>query len=128
MAIPTPDSLSDNELAAALKQIIDGLAAQRVYLQHTDHLTDRQLYTCLFSDLLDEQVKDMPLAASASWFIDLCGSGSEEDMQTYFRYYAEVQWREQWMKEFPDYTMPEHVAAPERRDSGLPAPAADETG
>ena len=58
--MPPPYALDDEELATHLWQVIEELAKMRIFLKRTDHLTDRQLYTLLWSQTLHELVKAMP--------------------------------------------------------------------
>jgi hypothetical protein len=89
VALPVPESLDDQRLTAKLWEVIEALARRRVFLSQTDHLSERELYTLLWRELLREPVKDMPLDNSSAWYIDLLGSGSEEDIYLYLKYYAD---------------------------------------
>ena len=123
VALPAPEELSDAALAAKLDEIFGRLAARRTFFMHTDHLSDRQLYECLVSDLLDEAFPDMSaVSPTGVYVIDLVGSGSEEDTQVYHRYYADDGDRRSWREEFPDYEMPPHEDPPYDRDRRLPPP------
>jgi hypothetical protein len=43
--LPDPDSVSDTDLRTKLWEVIAGLEKLRVFLEHTNHLDDRGLYT-----------------------------------------------------------------------------------
>jgi hypothetical protein len=118
--LPAPESMGDEHLAAKLWEMIEGLARLRIFLSQTNHLSDRQLYELLGHDVLREAVKDLPLAATSVWHIDLAGSGSTDDTKLYLMYYADEDLRQQWAADFPDDEMPEHVEPPFDRDSYLP--------
>jgi hypothetical protein len=77
--LPPGKELADDELVLKLQEVIEGLATLRIYLVHTDHLSDRQLYDCLEQSVLDEEVRDLPALDSAQEFIDLSISAPPED-------------------------------------------------
>lgn len=119
--VPAPDTLSDGlTVRQKLKEVIERLATLGAYLIHTDHLSDRELYEYLYNDGLREEAVLFPENPSYAYIIDLTGSGSDEDNQTYLRYYADEAHRQQWAKDWPDDPMPEAAKAPYDRDSWLP--------
>jgi hypothetical protein len=120
LEIPAPDQLDDNALTVKLKEIIERMAAVGAYLMHTDHLSDRGLYEYLFHDGLREEAVLFPENPSYAYMIDLTGSGSEEDNQTFLKYYADEKYREQWATDWPDDHIPEHEDPPFDRDRFLP--------
>ena len=120
--LPAPDTLNDDEITKKLWEVIHGLALLRVFLEDTDHLSDRELYTELWSDMLHEEVKAMPLDPDGAWHLSPIGGGSDEDIDVQMKYYADEKWRESWMKDFPDYVMPAHEDLPYDRDRLLPQP------
>jgi hypothetical protein len=122
VSLPPPDSLNDEELTAKLWDIIQKLALLHVFIEQTDHLSDRELYTHLWSDALREETKAMPLVAGSAYHIQLLSSGSEDDNQLYLKYYADDDWRRQWHEEWPDDPIPAHVDPPYDRDRLLPKP------
>lgn len=118
--LPAPESMDDRQLATKLWEVIGALAWMRVFLSQTDHLSDRELYTLLWSDTLRESVKDMPLDQSSAWHIDLLSGGGEEDTRLYMKYYADEETRRRWLADFPDDEMPPHEEPPYDRDRHLP--------
>jgi hypothetical protein len=120
VSLPTPDSLNDEELTAKLWDIIQKLALLRVFVEQTDHLSDRELYTHLWTDSLREETKAMPMVAGSAWHIELLGSYSEEDMQLFLKYYADDDFRRQWHKDWPKDPIPPHEDPPYDRDRLLP--------
>src|SRR5688572_26735276 len=52
LTLPHPDQLDDATLHHRLWTTIDRLYEKRIVLDFTDHLTDRQLYTLIFRDIL----------------------------------------------------------------------------
>ncbi|MGE5321395.1 MAG: hypothetical protein ACM3SW_00940 [Actinomycetota bacterium] len=126
VALPGPESLNDEELTAKLWEVIQKLALLHVYIEQTDHLSDRELYSHLWTDSLREETKAMALAAGGAWHIQILGGCSEEDNQLYLKYYADEDWRRQWHKDFPSDPIPAHVDPPYDRDRLLPKPNYDE--
>lgn len=120
LELPLPADLSDGELVRKLKETIDTMANLGVYLLHTDHLSDRQLYEYLFNDGLREEAVLFPENPSYAYMIDLTGNGSEEDNQIYLKYYADEEHRKQWALDWPDDVIPDHEEPPFDRDKHLP--------
>ena len=125
VSLPAPESLNDKELTAKLWEVIQKLALLHVYIEQTDHLSDRQLYSHLWTESLREETKAMAMAGGA-WHIQILGGCSEEDNQLYLKYYADEDWRRQWHKDFPSDPIPTHVDPPYDRDRLLPKPNYDE--
>lgn len=117
---PAAETLSDPELTARLWTVIHGLARIRVFLENTDHLSDRELYTLLQDELLDEEVKDLPVDEHSAWHLDILGGCSEEDMYLHRKHYADYKDRRRWAEEYPDDEMPAHEDPPYDRDRHLP--------
>jgi hypothetical protein len=118
--IPLPTDLDDVALSTKLIEITEKLGALGAYLLHTNHLSDRALYEYLYHDGLREESVLFPENPSYAYMIDLTGSGSEEDNQTYLKYYADEEHRKQWALDWPDDRMPDHEDPPYDRDRTLP--------
>jgi hypothetical protein len=118
--LPDPESLDDEALHSALWNTIEALGRMRVYFDQTDHLSDRELYTLLWRDLLPEEMPALDLHGSSVWHIDILGGWSEEDTALYLKYYADETARQDWRSEFPDYEVPAHADPPYDRDRHLP--------
>jgi hypothetical protein len=120
VSLPKPDSLKDEELTAKLWEVIQKLAWLHVFIEQTDHLSDRELYIHLWSDSLREETKTLPLAANSAYHIQMLGSGSEEDNLLYLKYYADDAFRQHWQEEFTSDPIPRHEDPPYDRDRVLP--------
>lgn len=118
--LPDPQELDDARLNEKLWELIRGLAAIDVYLYNTDHLSDRELYTLLWEELLWEITPDLPPGGGWRCHLDILGSGSEEDIYLHLKHYADEEDRERWRKDWPDFEVPEHVDPPYNRDCKLP--------
>ena len=116
----SPDQLDDTTLTGDLPILIQRLATLGVYLIHTNHLSDRQLYEYLYHDGLREEAILYPDNPTYAYIIDLTGSGSDEDNQIYLKHYADEQYRNDWAHDWPDDPMPAHEDPPFNRDSSLP--------
>ena len=69
----------------------------------------------------------MPNEPSFSSHLDMVGSGSEEDIALYLKYYADEDERQRWAKEWPGDPVPPHEAPPFDRDRHLPQSDMDES-
>ena len=113
--------MDDEELHKRLWLLIAKLAERQVFLYHTDHLNDRELYTVLYEDILREETKVIAHGCTRSaWHIDLVGSGSEEDIELYLKYYADERDRGNWQSDFSEDPIPDHEDPPFDRDRLLP--------
>jgi hypothetical protein len=120
VTLPPPDELSDSGLTSKLWEAIRGLAELGTFLHSTNHMSDRELYTRLWHDSLRVPEPVLPEALGYQTHIDFVSSGSEEDIQTYLRYYADEASRRAWREEWSDVEMPEHEEPPYDRDDHLP--------
>jgi hypothetical protein len=116
-----PDAVADVDVRAKLWQVLAGLATFRTYLDETDHLGDRELYAALWRDVLRE---DVPAIDEIGFdhYVNLLSNGGEEETFLYLKYFADDEWRQQWMRDFPDYVLPTSVDPPYNRDCLLPRP------
>lgn len=117
--LPPPEELDDASVSKKLRELVEALASRNVFVGHTDHLSDRQLYEQLYHETLHEATKDVPLDPSAFCTIDMAGSGSEEDLETLAKFYADDEEREMYREMFPD-GMPDRQPPPFDRDRHLP--------
>lgn len=120
ISLPPPEELMDEEIGRKLWEVIHGLAQFGTFLHNTDHLSDRELYTYLWSDALREPAVLMPENPSYACHIDLVGSGSEEDIHLYLKYYASNRDRRGWLKDWPTDPIPAREKPPYDRDRRLP--------
>ncbi|HEY3128064.1 MAG TPA: hypothetical protein VGL91_01275 [Acidobacteriota bacterium] len=126
ISLPRPEELGEEQLTAKLWELINALSLLRVYLDSTNHLSDRELYTKLWCDVLREPTVLIPDQPSFSYHLDMVGSGSEEDIALYLKYYADEDYRQDWAKDWPDDPVPPHETPPFDRDRHLPQSDMDE--
>ncbi|MBI3850139.1 MAG: hypothetical protein HY298_07600 [Verrucomicrobia bacterium] len=117
--LPPPDKLDDASLTAKLWELIRELAGRRLLLHSTDHLSDRELYTWLWSDGLREDLMGFGLPFG-NCHLDVLGGCSENDLILSMRYYSDDEERARWAKDFPDVPMPPKEKPPYDRDRLLP--------
>ena len=117
--LPAADSLDDESLTSKMWELIEALAARRMLLHSTNHLSDRELYTWLLEEGLPEETMGFGLPFG-SCFLDVIGSGSEEDTELQMRFYADDEERAHWSADWPDFPMPKKEKPPYDRDRLLP--------
>jgi hypothetical protein len=117
--LPPPEKLEDAALTAILRKLIHALAACRLFLHSTDHLSDRALYTWLWSDGLREEMMGFGLPMG-NCHLDVLGACREEDIILQMRYYADEEERARWAADYPDFPMPPREKPPFDRDRHLP--------
>jgi hypothetical protein len=120
--VPPPE-LDGASLAAKLQEMLHALAAIRCFLHDTDHLSDRELYTWLWSDGLREETPDLSRLDGA-WHLSPIGGCTDKDIGIFLKYYASETERRHWKKEFPKDSLPPHCPLPYDRDRTLPRPGA----
>jgi hypothetical protein len=116
-----PDELDDAGLQAKLKEVLHALAAIRCFLHDTDHLSDRELYTSLWTDGLREKTPDLSRLGGA-WHTSPVGSCTDQDIATFLNYYASKKERRRWKKDFPSDVLPPRCPLAYDRDRTLPPP------
>jgi hypothetical protein len=120
--LPAPAALDDGQLHTKLWEVINAMAVLGQYLSRTDHLSDRQLYERLWSEILREPTSICPNNPNAACHVDILGGCSEEDLQLNLKYYADEEERLDWAEEFPEDILPPHEPLPFDRDRLLPEP------
>ena len=122
VVMPPAAELDDASLREKLAEIIVELATLRSFIEDTDHLSDRELYEWLWRDGLRSPTEDMSSIPEGAWHTSPIGSGSEEDIAIWLKYYADEEERRRWHHDFPNDTIPEHESLPYDRDRHLPRP------
>jgi hypothetical protein len=123
--LPAPATLDDAQLSAKLWEVIHAMALLGHYLSRTDHLSDRQLYERLWTEILPEPTSIHPTNPNAACYIDILGGCSDEDLLLNLKYYADEDERLSWEEEYPEDAIPPHEPLPYDRDSRLPEPPSE---
>jgi len=119
--LPAPEALADSEVATKLWEVISGLAQLRVHLDHTDHLSNKEMYAKLWNDTLRW---DTPAIDEIGFntHVDLCSIGDDAGTALYLKYFADEEFRKQHLVDYPDEPLPAHEDPPYQRDQLLPGP------
>lgn len=114
-----PETLqSEDEVHAALWDLLHALASIRVFVSTTDHLSDAELYCLLYKEALASPTAVPPSGSEWNTRIPAHEYGTADDpdgTQTYLRYYADEETRAIWPDEVPPKEDP-----PYDRDRFLP--------
>lgn len=120
IALPEPEALDDAAVTRKLWEVIEALADLGVILEQTNHLSDRELYAELWHRVLRDEVPDLAPAENEWWHVDLIGTGSNEHIHAYLKYYADDEDRRFWHEVDPKLELPPHEDPPFDRDRRLP--------
>jgi hypothetical protein len=96
LRLPHPDTLDDSTLRACLAETIQKLYDQRVVLDFTDHLSDRQLFCLIYRDILPSHEKKIDLPKN---FLHWHCLDDSDDVETWLRFYATEPERQAWQEE-----------------------------
>lgn len=107
LRIPKPDALDDEQLTIILENLIEKLYEKQIVLDFTDHLSDRELYTLIYRDILPSREKNMEKRCG---FLHWDCSHGEGDPAIWLRYYASEEerecWRETYQQPLPPRMLP----------------------
>ncbi len=115
-----PAEITEETLAPILWELLHNLALRGFYILHTDHLSDRELYSQLWGRGLRDPAHLPGRNPRGGWFHDFLGSWGEEEMQLWLSLYATPEERAKHAKEWPKETLPEKKPLPFKRDWRLP--------
>ena len=118
------ESIAVPDLTSELDRLINHLAFLGIYVEHTDHLDDRQFYTWL-TDSSTLEIALPPPDGARAVHLDVIGGCSERGDTIFLAHYATAAERRQWKKEFPDERLPARTPPPHHRDALLPKAHAD---
>lgn len=111
LTIPSPETLTDDVLPEVLNKTIRKLYSARIILEFTEHLSDRELFTVIFRDILPSPEKKVDLPKNYLHWHCIDDTNDEE---TWLRYYASEEDRELWAEE-TGRALPDSLEPPFRR-------------
>ena len=120
--LPSPQDLDETQLHSKLWEVINAMALAGHFLASTDHLSDRDLYELLWSDILRQPTSISLDPSTTTCHIDILGGCSEEDQRIRLKYYADDDERDCWASDFPEDDLPPKEPLPYDRDRHLPVP------
>ena len=106
-----PDTLADEDLSRTLTNLIWSLHDLRVFIEGTDHLSDRELYVELLGYCDEPTVCFVGIPGAGTHWSPI-GSYGEEDIQIWLRYYASEEDRIIHAIDYPDELLPAHEPPP----------------
>ena len=113
MRLPRPNTLSDEDLSHILGDVIYKLHEKRIVLDFTDHLSDRELYTLIYRDILPAREKKLDGLYNNYLHWDCTGVAG--DPEIWLMYYATDEEREDWSETYRQ-PLPPKCDPPHRRD------------
>jgi hypothetical protein len=115
-----PAEITDEMLTPILWELLHNLALRGFYVLHTDHLSDRELYTALWQRGLRDPAMLPGRNPRGGWFHDFLGSWGDAEMQLWLRYFASEEERARHARDWPKDRLPPKVKPPFNRDWRLP--------
>ncbi len=109
---PRPDTLDDEILHKILWDVIEKLFQKQIVLDFTDHLSDRELYCMIFRDILPAREKKIDRPNN---YLHWDCTGVSGDPDTWLRYYATGEDREDWAETYHQ-PLPPAFPPPHPRD------------
>lgn len=90
---PRPSALNDQDLHEILWDLIEKLYEKRIILDFTDHLSDRELYTLIYRDILPAREKKID---SRTGYLHWDCAAASGDPEVWLKYYASEEERQAW--------------------------------
>ncbi|HUG11165.1 MAG TPA: hypothetical protein VMM36_09135 [Opitutaceae bacterium] len=118
-SFPAPEAVGGRRLNRELWRLIDALAVARVFLYHTNHLSDAELYARLWRETLEGECPDFARTRDDACHWDFADAGAG-DQEIWLAHYAREKERREWKRDFPDMALPPRQRLPHRRDHRLP--------
>jgi hypothetical protein len=120
LTLPHLDTMDDAALHEKLWETIRAMSGIGLYLDFTDHLSDRELYARLCNDVLVTETFLDPEDPDSGAVVQLVNCGTDEDDRIYLTYYADEETRKDWSEDF-GIALPPVRPLPFDRDRLLPS-------
>ena len=117
-----PSALDDFQLRGRLWEFIYAMAGQQIYMHRTDHISDRQLYTWLHDEWLEEESASLEPEPDGTCHMDMTDFNNGTDPIIWLKYFATEKQRNAFAAEHSLESIPAHVDPPHDRDRWLPEP------
>ena len=119
-----PSELDDRQLPGRLWELLYAAAARRFFFCGTDHLSDRELYTLIWEQWLDEPTADIPPEAeiNTTTIVSEYNARGMTHEEIWLRYYADEDAQRLLRSDDPYIVFPPHEDPPYDRDGFLPEP------
>ncbi|MDR3181552.1 MAG: hypothetical protein LBT89_01305 [Planctomycetaceae bacterium] len=115
LQIAPPETLGDDDLSVALDNVIQRFFDKKIILDFTNHLSDRELYTLIYRDILPLREKNLQHRNGYMHWDCSCG-----DDDLWLRYYASDCEREEY-EDCNGGGLPPREIPPYYRDMPLPS-------
>lgn len=114
-----PAELDESQVGKELWRLIHALAEARIFLYHTNHLNDAELYRELWEEVLPADCPDGVRTPDDACHWDFASPGSNGE-EIWLRYYASRAERREWSRDFPEAKLPKRERPRFHRDHRLP--------
>jgi hypothetical protein len=120
--LPEPETIADADIRTKLWEVIAGMEKLRAFLHQTNHLSDRELYSKLWHEVLRVDTPAIDEVGFSSEIHLLHLGEDDADTKLYFKYYAGEEERDIWAPDLSADLMPPREEPPFHRDDLLPGP------
>ena len=117
-----PSAIDDFQLRGRLWEFIYAMAGQQIYMYHTDHISDRELYTWLHDEWLEGESAGLEPEADGTCHMDMTDFNNGTDPIIWLKYFATEKQRHDFAAEHSLESIPAHVDPHHDRDRWLPEP------
>lgn len=114
--------LTEETIAPALWELLHEMSRLNLYIAHTDHYSDVQLYTEITRTVIHQKILIPEILAVAACYHDCLEHAAADPITLWLTYYADEIHRAKWKRSHPGVKLPEAKSRPHQRDWRLPQP------